>query len=210
MAVLLSLKKIDSLEVKDDIEESCEPEKYSLGIVKSYFRNLMKTNSYVVGKSGKRKSPVPEVVKEFFTLKNVEEVASRYTEEEETSQEPLEEEPENLLNEYDYSNSLSVENSFTNLKLRLIDDSLEEAEERLDDIVAKSEEKEMIGDEGSFTFSFDESIDESCFGRLRLEEVDHRDSEDEFEIDLSEDEETDSDDDIVVNHLSEGEEIIEH
>merc|ERR1719187_2619473 len=85
----------------------------------------------------------------------------------------------------------------------------EEAEERLDNLVASSEEKSSIGDNSntSLTFSFEEdsSITESCFGRLHLEESDNYDSEKELLI-MSEDDEvadSDNDNDIVVDHLEE-------
>merc|ERR1712083_723553 len=208
MAVLLSLKKLDNEVSDDNTEDVIEPDKYSLGSVKTYFRNLMRTNSYVVGKSGRRKSPLPDIVKEFFTMKSAEETDAGA--EGETFQTPTDEQ-ENLLDEHDddddyYSKSA---NSFTNLRLRLIDDSLEEAEERLDNLVASSEEKSSIGGNSctSFSFSFDEdsSITESCFGRLHLEESENCESEKEFDMMLSEDEvaEADSDNDIVVDHLGE-------
>ena len=210
MAVLLSLKKLDNEVEDENIENTTnEPEKYSLDSVKTYFRNLMKTNSYTVGKSGKRKSPLPDIVKEFFTLKNVDEME---TEADEESFKSPNDGTENLLDEHDvddYSKSLDAVNSFTNLRLRLMYDSLEKAEERLEDLVANIEEDKLsIGDNSyrSFTFSFDEdSINEGCFGSLHLEESEKGASEEEFEILLSEDEnevsEDNSDNDVVVNHL---------
>ena len=217
MAVLLSLKKLDNEVEDENIENTTnEPEKYSLDSVKTYFRNLMKTNSYTVGKSGKRKSPLPDIVKEFFTLKNVDEME---TEADEESFKSPNDGTENLLDEHDvddYSKSLDAVNSFTNLRLRLMYDSLEKAEERLEDLVASIEEdKFSIGDNSyrSFTFSFDEdSINEGCFGSLQLEESEKGASEEEFEILLSEDEdevsEDNSDNDVVVNHLGEDQEEV--
>ena len=212
MAVLLSLKKLDNEVEDENIENTTnEPEKYSLDSVKTYFRNLMKTNSYTVGKSGKRKSPLPDIVKEFFTLKNVDEMEAENDEE---SFKSPNDGTENLLDEHDvadyYSKSLDSVNSFTNLRLRLMYDSLEKAEERFEDLVASiDEDKLSIGDDNSyrsFTFSFDEdSINEGCFGSLHLEESEKGASEEEFEILLSEDEnevsEDNSDNDVVVNHL---------
>merc|ERR1712025_1199372 len=104
---------------------------------------------------------------------------------------------------------------FTNLRLRLMYDSLEKAEERLEDLVASIEEDKLsIGDNSyrSFTFSFyEDSINEDCFGSLHLEESVKGASEEEFEILLSEDEdevsEDNSDNDVVVNHLGEEEEV---
>ena len=217
MAVLLSLKKLDNEVEDENIENTTnEPEKYSLDSVKTYFRNLMKTNSYTVGKSGKRKSPLPDIVKEFFTLKNVDEME---TEADEESFKSPNDGTENLLDEHDgdgYSKSLDAVNSFTNLRLRLMYDSLEKAEERLEDLVASIEEDKLsIGDNSyrSFTFSFDEdSINEGCFGSLHLEESEKGASEEEFEILLSEDEdevsEDNSDNDVVVNHLGEDQEEV--
>merc|ERR1711887_197319 len=159
MAVLLSLKKLDNEVSDDNTEDIIESDKYSLGSVKTYFKNLMKTNSYAVGRSGKRKSPLPDIVKEFFTVKNLDETDTLT---EGDSFKTPDVEKENLLDEHDgdddyYSRSV---NSFTNLRLRLIDDSLEEAEERLDNLVASSEEKSSIGDNSnsntSLTFSFEE------------------------------------------------------
>ena len=209
MAVLLSLKKLDNEVEDENIENTTnEPEKYSLDSVKTYFRNLMKTNSYTVGKSGKRKSPLPDIVKEFFTLKNVDEME---TEADEESFKSPNDGTENLLDEHDvddYSKSLDAVNSFTNLRLRLMYDSLEKAEERLDLVANIEEDKLSIGDNSyrSFTFSFDEdSINEGCFGSLHLEESEKGASEEEFEILLSEDENEvsgdNSDNDGVVNHL---------
>merc|ERR1711955_120588 len=218
MAVLLSLKKLDN-EVEDkniEIENTTnEPEKYSLDSVKTYFRNLIRTNSYTVGKSGKRKSPLPDIVKEFFTLKNVDEIE---TEADEESFKSPNDGTENLLDEHDgddYSKSLDSVNSFTNLRLRLMYDSLEKAEERLDDLVASIEENKLSNGDNSyrsFTFSCDEdSIDEGCFGRLHLEESE-KGSEEEFEILLSEDEnevaEDNSFNDVVINHLGEDQEEV--
>ena len=217
MAVLLSLKKLDNEVEDENIENTTnEPEKYSLDSVKTYFRNLMKTNSYTVGKSGKRKSPLPDIVKEFFTLKNVDEME---TEADEESFKSPNDGTENLLDEHDvddYSKPLDAVNSFTNLRLRLMYDSLEKAEERLEDLVANIEEDKLsIGDNSyrSFTFSFDEdSINEGCFGSLHLDESEKGASEEEFEILLSEDEdevsEDNSDNDVVVNHLGEDQEEV--
>ena len=217
MAVLLSLKKLDNEVEDENIENTTnEPEKYSLDSVKTYFRNLMKTNSYTVGKSGKRKSPLPDIVKEFFTLKNVDEME---TEADEESFKSPNDGTENLLDEHDvddYSKSLDAVNSFTNLRLRLMYDSFEKAEERLEDLVASIEEDKLsIGDNSyrSFTFSFDEdSINEGCFGSLHLEESEKGASEEEFEILLSGDEdevsEDNSDNDVVVNHLGEDQEEV--
>jgi len=184
----------------DNTDDNNEVEKYSLGSVKTYFRNLMKTNSYNVAKTSKRKSPLPDIVKEFFTPKTCDEENNT-----ETSVESQEEEEENLLDDGDYFNSFTASNSFTNLQLRLIDDSLEEAEERFEHLVTNNDEKKVMPDQRSFTFSFDEeSIAESCFGKLQLEEID---MSDEIELSDDDDAETDSESDAIVDHLEEDEEL---
>ena len=203
MAVLLSLKKIDNVEADSNNEDNIDSEKYSLGNVKSYFKNLMKTNSYSLEKPAKKKSPLPEIVKEFFTIKNADEAEVK---ENETSLSESVEEQEILLDDRD-SNSSIVVNSFTNLQLRLLNDSLDEAEASFEKLV-KDKNDEQIEDHDSLTFSFDdESLKDGCFGQLQIHQIDL--CEFEHEIDLSEDEDdddsTDSDSDIVKNHLEDEE-----
>ena len=199
MAILLSVKTIDNVEADLNNEDNIDNEKYTLGNVKSYFKNLMKTNSYSLEKPAKKKSPLPEIVKEFFTIKNADE-------ENETSLSESLEEQEILLDDRDSNSSIAV-NSFTNLQLRLLNDSLDEAEASLEKLV-KDKNDDQIEEHDSLTFSFDdESLKDGCFGQLQIHQIDL--CEFEHEIDLSEDEDddtsTDSDSDIVKNHLEDKE-----
>merc|ERR1712129_427889 len=107
------------------------------------------------------------------------------------------------------SNSSSVAlNSFTNLQLRLLNDSLEESEESFEKLV-KNKSETTLDDHDSITFSFDDdSIKDGCFGQLHIEQIDLCEFEHEIDLSKDDDDSSDSDSDAVKIYL-EGEEEAE-
>ena len=207
MAVLLSLKQLENVEASLDTEENTEHDKYSKyneNIFTSYFKNLLKSNSYKLEKPAKKKSPLPGMVKEFFTAKTIDEVATKVGD---TRDESLDD--QEILLDDQRSNSSSVAlNSFTNLQLRLLNDSLEEAEESFEKLV-KDNSETTLDDHDSITFSFDDdSLKDGCFGQLHIQKIDLCKFEHEIDLYEDEDDSTDSDSDAVKSYL-EGEEEAE-
>ena len=204
MAVLLSHKKIDNVEDDSNtgsFEDSSDNDKFSLGNVRSYFKKIMKNNSYSLEKSTKKKSPLPEIVMEFFTAKIEEDAV---VEEKEASLALSDEDNEILLDDQDSNSSVAL-NSFTNLQLRLLNESLEEAEASFEKLV-KNKNLERL-EEHSLTFSFDDDSLKNSFGELQIHQIDLCEFEHEVDLSISEeeDESTDSGSDVAEEQLEDKE-----
>eukprot|EP00092_Neocalanus_flemingeri_P030291 GFUD01032883.1.p1 GENE.GFUD01032883.1~~GFUD01032883.1.p1 ORF type:complete len:204 (+),score=64.77 GFUD01032883.1:51-662(+) len=198
MAVLLSHKNIDSEAESNSecFEDKGDGYKFSLGNVKSYFKNLMKNNSYHLENAARKITPLPEIVKEIFTLKN----DNEEIDERQISLDVSGEEREILLEEQSSNSSVSL-NSFTNLQLRFLNESLEEAEASFDKMVEKKNLERL--EEYSLTVSSDDDSFKDSFGELRIHQIDLSEFEDEIDLSEEDNSSLDSDTDIVTNHLYE-------
>merc|ERR1719228_10906 len=204
MAVLLSHKIILSPDSNKVLPVSAKAgdavnttegtkDKYNFASVRKYFRNLMRSNSYSLErkkvKKDQKNPPLPDLVKELFT-KN-EESEEKWTPR-------ISEKKEILLDEKESPSSVVIK-SVTNLQLRFLDESLEEAEAHFEKLVVnKCLEKIEVS---SITFSLDEGVVNDSLGELRVSQIDL--SELKHDLDLSEDESDDSsvDSDVVLDYL---------
>merc|ERR1719228_1179634 len=176
MAVLLSHKIILSPDSNKVLPVSAKAgdavnttegtkDKYNFASVRKYFRNLMRSNSYSLErkkvKKDQKNPPLPDLVKELFT-KN-EESEEKWTPR-------ISEKKEILLDEKESPSSVVIK-SVTNLQLRFLDESLEEAEAHFEKLVVNKSLEKI--EDSSITFSLDEDADavNDSLGELRVSQI---------------------------------------